>query len=482
MTTLPNLPNENTVFIDGEWQTGATTYERFDPARPGIPTGRYGAASGEQVAIAYDAAAAAQDRWAATPAFQRGEILQRAANLLEVRLDDAARRLTADMGKAIRDARAEVLRCVHILRYVAGELSQPIGETYPSADPNTMLLTLEEPLGIVCAITPWNFPFAIPTWKLAPAIGLGNAVVWKPAEAGSGSAVLLTEVLAEAGVPAGVLNLITGHGRALSPALTGDARLKAITFTGSGPVGMRLRAAVADRPIKVQLELGGKNPAIVLADANLDDAAQQISRSAMLATGQRCTATSRVYVERSVATEFLELLREHVEAFTVGDPYDEGTDIGPLASSEQRETVGSYLALAQSEGARFVTGGPEGEGFFVAPSVLTGVARDSALVREEIFGPVLVVEEVSDYSEAIALANKTEFGLASAIFTQDLTRAMRFIRQTESGLVHVNRETAGVEPHVPFGGVKGSSSMDREQGKAARRFFTATKTAYVRTV
>jgi aldehyde dehydrogenase (NAD+) len=258
--------------------------------------------------------------------------------------------------------------------------------------------------------------------------------------------------------------------------------LAAISFTGSGVVGNNLRAAVADRNVKVQLELGGKNPAIVLADADLEDAATQIVRGAMLATGQRCTATSRVFVERSVAPDFLALVARRIDALVVGDPLDDGTDVGPLASEEQLETVNGYLELARTEGCEVVAVGSDGPGdaCFVAPIVLTGVAPESRLMREEIFGPVLIVTEVADFEEAIAAANDTPFGLASAVFTRDIATAMAFVRRTESGLVHVNRETAGVEPHIPFGGVKESSSMSREQGKAARQFFTTTKSVYLR--
>lgn len=481
--STPSLGEGRTLFIAGSWTGAPATYTRSDPAALDEQTGRFAAADAAHVEAAYAAAARSQPAWARTPAPERADVLRRAADLLAARADDATRRLTADMGKAKRDARGEVLRSVAILRYVAGELLQPSGETYPSADPNTLLLTIEEPLGVVCAITPWNFPFAIPTWKLAPALGFGNAVVWKPAEAASGSAVLLTQVLAEAGLPAGVLNLITGHGRALSPALTGDRHLAALTFTGSGGVGTQLRQAVADRNVKVQLELGGKNPVIVLADADLGDAALQIVRGAMLATGQRCTATSRVYVERTVAEPLRALLRDAVDRLVVGDPHDERTDVGPLASAEQRDTVDRYLRLAVAEGATVIAGGARAESdttCFVAPTVLADVAPSSALVREEIFGPVLVVTEVDDFEAALHAANDTEFGLASAIFTRDLGQAMAFARRTQSGIVHVNRETAGVEPHVPFGGTKGSSSMHREQGKAARHFFTTTKTVYVR--
>lgn len=301
-----------------------------------------------------------------------------------------------------------------------------------------LLLTIEQPVGIVCAITPWNFPFAIPTWKLAPALGFGNAVVWKPAEAASGSAVLLTEAFAQAGLPNGVLNLVTGSGPDLSPALTGDARLAAITFTGSGRVGTSLRHAVADRNVKVQLELGGKNPAIVLADADLPDAALQIARGAMLATGQRCTATSRVYVEAPVAEEFVELLRTQIDRFVVGDPFDDATDIGPVAFAERLDAVAGYIELARAEHAEVIAAEtPTSSGCFIAPTLLMGVDPTSRLVSEEIFGPVLIVVVVPDFDAAVAAANDTEFGLSSGVFTGDISKAMRFIRLTQSGVPQI---------------------------------------------
>ncbi len=482
--TQEALSDARTLSIGGSWQPGPGTYERFDPADLDKSTGRFAAAGEEEVGAAYAAAAAAAAEWGLTPGPARAEVLRRAADVIEQQAEEGARRLVADMGKALKDARGEVLRSAAILRYFAGELSQPQGETYASADPSTTLFTVEQPLGVVCAITPWNFPFAIPVWKIAPAIAFGNAVVWKPAEPASGSAVFVAAALDEAGLPKGVLNLVTGKGRQMSDSLLSDRRLAAVTFTGSGGVGTRIRQAVADRNVKVQLELGGKNPAIVLADADLEDAALQVARGAMLATGQRCTATSRVYVERPALPRFRKLLAETVAAMRVGDPLDDGTDIGPLASREQRETVGEYLSLAAEEGAVVSAGSldAQGDGCFVSPVVLEEVADDSRLIREEIFGPVAVLVAVEDFEEAIRRANDTEFGLSSALFTSNLARATEFIRRTDSGLVHVNRETAGVEPHVPFGGVKGSSSMSREQGKAARQFFTATKTVYLRSV
>ena len=472
------------VLIAGSWRTAAEAFTRRDPSNPDRATGTYAAASAVEVRAAYDAAAAAAPRWGRRPAPERAEVLRRAADLLEARSASAAERLTADIGKAIRDARAEVLRAVAILRYHAGEALQADGETYPSSAADTMVITTSEPVGVVCAITPWNFPLAIPAWKLAPALSAGNPVVWKPATAASGSAVLLAEILVEAGLPEGALNLLTGPGPELSEALTVDPRLAALSFTGSAQVGWGLQAAVADRGVKVQLELGGKNPAIVLADADLPDAALQVASGAMGSTGQRCTATSRVYVEDPVLERFTELLLERVRELVVGDPFDEATDVGPVASLEQLRSVGSYLDLAAAEpGVRVLAGGGRsepGDGYWVDPTVLSDVPAESRLAREEIFGPVVILSPTSGYEAALEAANDTPFGLSAAIFTRDLGRAMSFAREIESGQVHINRETAGAEPQAPFGGLKGSSNLQREQGKAAKRFFTNSKTVYVR--
>ncbi len=460
------------------------TFTRVDPAELTRETGTYEATSPEGVGSAFAAAAAVARDWGRSTGPEREAILRRAADLLEARLDEAAERLVADIGKPIRDARAETLRAAAILRFHAAEALQPDGETHPSSAPDTTVISLSEPVGPVCAITPWNFPLAIPAWKLAPALACGNPVVWKPATAASGSAVLLAEVLAEAGIPAGALSVVMGSGGALSAALTSDPRLAAISFTGSADVGWGLQRAVSGRNVKVQLELGGKNPAIVLADADLEDAAARITAGAMAAAGQRCTATSRVYVERPVAPELTELLVARVESLTVGDPYDESTDVGPLASREQLHAVGRYLDLsAATSGIDVLAGGGYGApstGCWADPTVLTGVAPESPLMREEIFGPVAIVTAVDDYAAALAAANDTDFGLSAALFTRDLGRAMSFAREIESGQVHINRETAGAEPQAPFGGLKGSSNLQREQGKAAKRFFSNTKCVYVR--
>jgi acyl-CoA reductase-like NAD-dependent aldehyde dehydrogenase len=471
------------VLIGGSWERTLETVKRTDPSRPHSLTGTFSQATAEHVTRAYEAAAEGQRRWAALSAVERADVLRRAANLLEERAAEAAQRLTADMGKASREGKGEILRSASILRFASGEALQPWGESFPSADPEMLLLTAEEPVGVVCAITPWNFPFAIPTWKLAPALVFGNAVVWKPAGLAVGSAAMLAQILVEAGLPDGALNLVPGPGAELSAALTAAPQLAALTFTGSTEVGMSLKRALADRRVKLQLEMGGKNAAVVLADADLPDAADQIVRAAMLATGQRCTATSRLYADRVVYEQLVDLIVERVRALRVGDPYEEATEVGPLASAEQFAKVRGYLELARSSGCTIRCGGGAGDGddgYFVEPTVLTEVPADSPLFREEIFGPVIAAAPIDGLEEGLALANRAEFGLTSSVFTRDTKAALAFARGVEAGMVNVNRETGGQEPHVPFGGVKASSNLEREQGKAARRFFTTTKTIYVR--
>ena len=414
---------------------------------------------------------------------QRGDVLRRAADLLEGRTEAASRRLTADMGKAISDARAEAGLAVSILPYHAADALQPSGATYPSAEPDTLLMTISEPVGVVCAITPWNFPLAVPAWEAAPALAVRQR---RRLEAGGGR--IGVGALAGPGAR---------RGRAcpaFSRVPTGSGA-RALRITHVGPVTRRahlhrvgggrhpVESAAVARGAKVQLELGGKNPAVALADADLERAAESVAAGAMLATGQRCTATSRVYVQSAAYERFVSLLVERVEALRVGDPYDESTDVGPLAFAERLQAVRGYLEMAHEGGAAILAGGTAGDpadGYYVAPTVLAEVPADSPLLREEIFGPVVVVAPVPDLDAGIDAANDTPFGLSASLFSSNLESALTFARRIASGQVHINRETAGAEPHVPFGGMKGSSNLQREQGKAARRFFTNSKTVYVR--
>lgn len=481
--TREALPaGDHGLLIDGSWRATAEYLERWNPARPSELVGRSASATAADVDAAVSAARAAAPEWAGATAPARADVLRTAADLLLEREARIATTLTLEEGKAIRDARAEVQRAAAILRYFAGECLQPLGEVYASATPDTLLHTVRVPLGVVGAITPWNFPIAIPAWKVAPALAFGNAVVWKAAQIASGTAAELAGALHDAGLPPGVLNLLTGTAAQIGNALVAHPGLDAITFTGSNAVGRAIAATAAPRGTKLQLELGGKNPVVVLADADLDQAVACTVRGAMLSSGQRCTATSRAIVVRELCDAFAERVAAVVGELVVGDPLDERTDVGPLASAAQHAGVRGYLEVAAQEGLQLVCGGgtsdPAG-GYYVEPTVYRDVPPASRLAREEIFGPVLAITPADSFDAALALANDTEFGLSASIFTRDLDRALAFSRRAEVGIVHVNGETAGAEPHVPFGGMKASSSHSREQGKAAAHFFTDVKTVYV---
>jgi alpha-ketoglutaric semialdehyde dehydrogenase len=417
------------------------------------------------------------------PAPARGEILRKAAELLDQRAEAVGRDLTREEGKTLAEGIGETRRAVQILRYYAGQTLEPDGETYPSASPITFLYARREPVGVVAAITPWNFPIAIPAWKIAPALAYGNTVVWKPAEIVPLTAVHFLRALIDAGLPPGVLNLVLGKGSEVGNVLTTHDGVDAVTFTGSNPVGRAIQMQAIQHGKKVQLELGGKNPAVVLADANLDHAAEHVARGAFLSAGQKCTATSRVIVEQSAVKEFQDRLVALIEGWKLGDPLDTATRVGPVVSRDQLETVTGYLDAGAKEGGRVLTGGKRatnlGDGYYVQPTVITDLSRESKVAREEIFGPVAAIVPAASYDEAVALANDTPFGLTSSLFTTDLSRALKFAQEIHTGVVKVNQESAGLEYHVPFGGMKESSSGSREQGKAAREFFTQWKTVYL---
>jgi len=474
-------------FIAGEWRPARSggTFENRNPANQEELVGHFAASSAEDVDDAVTAASEAAAGWRRTSAIARSTILHKAAAILESRINDVGRELTREEGKTLKEGIGETTRAVQILRYYAGEAQQPIGENYPSLSPTTLLYTQREPLGVVAVITPWNFPIAIPTWKIAPALAFGNTVVFKPASLTPLCAVRLVEALAEAGLPPGVLNLVTGAAGAVGNPLVRDERVVGITFTGSNAVGADLRRIVAERGAKLQLELGGKNPAIVLADADLDHALGHVVNGAMMSSGQKCTATSRAIVERGIADQFTELLAARISSLKVGDPLQAETQVGPLVNEEAAERVAAEIERAKGNGAELLVGGGRpnenglGQGAFVTPALFGGVNPDSRLGQEELFGPILGVIPVADVEEAIAVANRIRFGLSASMFTRDLGTALHFAREIQAGIVHVNSETAGAEPQVPFGGMKGSSSYSREQGKSAREFFTQVKTVYL---
>jgi aldehyde dehydrogenase (NAD+) len=481
------MASEYLNLIGGQWRGatgGATTLDR-NPARTEEVVATFPSAGRDDAAQAAEAAAKAFPGWAATPMPKRGDILRKAADLLEQRLDTVAEALTREEGKTLAESKGEVARGVSLLRYYSGEAMQPTGEVYPSAAPGTFLYAERVPLGPVALITPWNFPIAIPTWKIAPALAFGNTVVFKPAEITPLTAWHIADVLDKAGLPAGVLNLVVGRGSQIGPALVESPHIKAVSFTGSNEVGSRLAAQCAERGIKFQLELGGKNPVIVLNDADLDKAVELTIQGAMLSTGQKCTATSRVIVHRDVLAGFRERVAARAAALKVGDGMKSDTYMGPLVSADAEKTVLEYIEIGKTEGAKLIAGGGKLKGgdydggYFVSPTVFDGVRRDMRIAQEEIFGPVVGLIEARDFDDAVALANDTRFGLSASVVTRDLGLALRFVREIQAGIVHVNSQTAGAEPQVPFGGFKGSSSGTREQGKAAREFFTQIKTVYL---
>ena len=471
------------ILIAGEWVPLERTYTVRNPARPAEAVGEFAHAGPEHVDAAYAAAKRAAAEWRRTPALERGEILQRTAAILAERSEEIATDFTREEGKTLAEARGEVQRGVQILRFFAGEAAQPRGEVHPSAARDRFLYSVREPLGVVCLITPWNFPVAIPLWKIAPALAYGNTVVWKPATITPGTAVGVATALVDAGLPAGVLNLVTGPASSVGGSLTEHPEVDGISFTGSLEVGRGIQLAAVERGVKVQLELGGKNPVIVLDDADVEQAVEQTVRGAMMSTGQKCTATSRAIVVGDAGDRFTPALLDRVARLRVGDPLDPATDIGPLSSIEQFETVTGYLDVAREEGHRLGAGGApldtDDGGYFVEPTVYLDVDPASRIGREEIFGPVLGVMRAASLDHALEVANSVEFGLSASIFTRDLARAFEFIDSVEAGVVHVNSETAGAEPQVPFGGMKASSSHSREQGKAAIDFYTQVKTVYL---
>lgn len=473
-------------YINGEWRAASSgkTIENRNPANRDEVIAEFASSEAADVAAALDAASDAYRTWRLSSPIARANILHKAANILESRIPDVGRELTREEGKTLKEGIGETTRAVQILRYFAGEAQQPSGEHYPSANPLTLLYTTREPLGVTAIVTPWNFPIAIPAWKIAPALAFGNTVVFKPASLTPLSAVRLVEALADAGLPPGVLNLVTGSASAIGDPLLRDPRVVAISFTGSNETGAELRKIAAERGAKLQLELGGKNPAIVLADADLEHALTHVINGAMMSTGQKCTATSRAIVDRKIADKFTAMLSERISGLKVGDPLADETQIGPLVDDNSARRVAGEVSAAKAAGSELLVGGNVlgdnlERGAFVAPALFAGVDPSSRLGQDELFGPVLGVISVDGIDEALSVANQVRFGLSASLFTRDLERALTFAREIEAGIVHVNSETAGAEPHVPFGGMKGSSSYSREQGKSSREFFTQIKTVYL---
>jgi aldehyde dehydrogenase (NAD+) len=474
-------------FIDGKWvsPTNGSYYETRNPAHPREILGEYPRSDQTDALAAIAAATKAFPEWKKVPGPQRGALLFRFAQLLESSREELGRLVSLEQGKAIGEAIGEVGRAVSEARYIAGEASRTLGHTFPSERSGILCYTVLEPLGVIAAISPWNFPVVAPVRKIAPALACGNTVVVKPASLTPGSAVFLMELFEKAGFAPGVVNLVIGTGSTVGAVLVDHPVVRGISFTGSTAVGIPIYECAARRMAKVQLELGGKNPAVVLDCDDLEGAAREIVAAAFLCSGQRCTALSRVIVANEQADALLEHLVRVVRQIKVGDGMNETTNMGPLVSQGQLEIVDGYVKRGIECGAVVLTGGhslvenPHEEGYFYAPTVLDSVKPDSPVAREEIFGPVLPVLRVSGVREAIAIANGTPYGLAASLFTSRLSVISEFIEAVESGMVHVNHGTAS-QAHVPFGGVKDSGQGAYSIGPTAKDFFTTVKSVYVR--
>ncbi|MEA2319713.1 MAG: alpha-ketoglutaric semialdehyde dehydrogenase [Solirubrobacteraceae bacterium] len=469
-------------FIAGEWRPSAAgdTYEKRNPARPDEAVGEFPSSTREDVDLAVEAADAARRDWAGAPIAKRAAVLTAAAALIDERAEAIAQDMTREMGKPLREARMEAARAAQILRYSAGEAFRPVGELYEQAVTGGPVYTVHRPVGVVGLITPWNFPAAIPVWKLAPALIYGNTIVLKLAQDSPLTGLHVARALDDAGIPGGVLNVVIGRGADVGTPLVEHPGVRAISFTGSVPVGEGIREQAGRLGKRAQLELGGHNPLIVMADADLPRAAEAAYAGAFWSAGQKCTATRRIYVQDAAYDAFREAFLARVESGKVGDPADPETEVGPLVNEKAMEDVLAAIERGRSEGGRVLAGGEraDDDAYLVAPTVFEDVADDAMLSCEEVFGPVTSLYRFGALDDAIARANAVEFGLSAAIFTSDLGATQRFVNELEAGILHVNSQTAGADVHVPFGGVKGSGFGPHEQGRAAREFYTEVVTVY----
>jgi alpha-ketoglutaric semialdehyde dehydrogenase len=462
--------------------SGTPDLVRNNPASANQVLGELRSADRELVAATVRTAAEAWPKWRNTPAPARGRVLLEAARLMEQHRDELARLISLEEGKALKDSRAEVQRGINITEFMAGEGRRFGGYTSGSESTSKFAFTMRQPLGVVACITPWNFPIAIPAWKIAPALVAGNAVILKPASATPASAVRLAELYQQAGLPDGVLSVLAARGGAAAEALLDADEVRAVSLTGSTATGRHVAAHCAARGVAVQAELGGKNAAVVLADADLDLATAGIVDGAFGSTGQRCTATSRTIVVESVADRLLERIVARARLLKVGPGVEEDTDVGPAVTAEQRDTVLAYLDIGREEGAKTVYAAPLGgmpAGHWLAPTVFDGVRPSMRVAREEIFGPVLSIIRVPDTEAAFEAANAVEYGLAASVYTRDVRSIFQFVDRVDVGIAHVNQPTLGGEVHLPFGGVKASGIGPHEQGREAIDFFTRVKSVYI---
>ncbi|GAA4176065.1 aldehyde dehydrogenase family protein [Shinella granuli] len=467
--------------IAGEW-VGSDAIRNINPSNTNDVVGEYARASAEDTGAAIAAAKAAFPAWSRSGILERHAILRKTADEILARKDELGRLLSREEGKTLAEGIGETVRAGQIFDFFAGECLRLAGEVLPSVRPNIGVEITREPVGVVGIITPWNFPIAIPAWKIAPALAYGNTVVFKPAELVPGCSWAIVDILVRAGLPKGVLNLVMGKGSVVGQTMLDSPDVNAITFTGSTGTGKRVALASVEHNRKYQLEMGGKNPFVVLDDADLSVAVEAAVNSAFFSTGQRCTASSRVIVTEGIHDRFVAAVGERLKSVVVDDALKAGTHIGPVVDESQLKQDTDYIEIGQKEGAKLAFGGErlkrDTPGFYLAPALFTEATNDMRISREEIFGPVAAVIRVKDYEEALAVANDTSFGLSSGIATTSLKYATHFKRNAEAGMVMVNLPTAGVDFHVPFGGRKGSSHGPREQGRYASEFYTTVKTAY----
>jgi acyl-CoA reductase-like NAD-dependent aldehyde dehydrogenase len=479
MLTLKN-------FIGGKWRdSNGGRVKDLNPADVHDVVADAPASTAAEAAEACEAAARAYEGWRQTPAPVRGQILFKVQRRMEERRQELAEALTREEGKTIAESRGEIQRAINVIEFFAGEARRITGETIPSELPNNFCYTLKQPVGPVAIITPWNFPVAIPIWKMAPALVSGNTVVFKPASLTPLTASLIVEMFDECGLPPGVLNLVFGGGREVGDTIVRHPAILAVSFTGSNDVGVGLYSAAAARGIKCQCEMGGKNPFVVLGDADLGLAVESTVQGAFGSTGQRCTATSRAVVVDSVANEFVERLAARTASLVVGNGLDPSSHVGPSVDERQLETVLSYVDTGKREGATLVRGGErmrnEGldRGFFVAPAIFDHVDANMRIAQEEIFGPVLSLIRVPDSASALSVANSVRFGLSASVYTSDVASMFRFVDRLDAGIIHVNSPTVGGEAHIPFGGMKATGVGLREMGRVAIDFYTELKVVYV---
>jgi len=473
------------LYIDGKWEVpaGATFFSTHNPAT-GEELGKFVASNRADVERAIVSAHRAFKAWRDTPAPKRGQILLRAAEIYRKNKEELGRTVTREMGKILPEGRGDVQEAIDMIEYASGEGRRLLGETVPSELRNKFCLTLRQPKGVVAAITPWNFPTAIPNWKISAALISGNTVVFKPASGTSLCGVKVVQAYEEAGLPGGVLNLVTGPGSVAGDVLVSDPRIKAVSFTGGTDTGRQVYTAAAQHLKYVHLEMGGKNPQIVMDDANLDLALDGLLFGAFGSSGQRCTATSRLLLHQKIYDEFLGRLLDRLKRFRVGNPLEEGVDMGPVASADQERKILSYIEIGQKEGARLLFGGQKlrgpsyDRGYFIAPTVFEA-RHGMRITKEEIFGPVLSVIKVSDFDEAVRIANDVDYGLSSSIYTRNVNWAFQAMDRLEAGITYINAPTIGAEVQLPFGGIKNTGNGGREAGTTAIDEFTEIKTVFV---